>query len=94
MNKGQLIDAIAKDTELSKAAAGRALESAIKNIQTTVAKGGEVVITGFGSFKGHKRAARNGRNPRTGATVKIAATKVPRFKAGATFKAAVANKRK
>lgn len=94
MNKAQLIDAIAKDTELSKAAAGRALESAIKNIQGTLAKGGEVVITGFGSFKVQKRSARNGRNPQTGATVKIAATKVPRFKAGATFKAAVANKRK
>ena len=93
MNKSELIDAIAKETELSKAAAGRALEAVLSTIVKTVAKKQDVQLIGFGTFKAAKRAARTGKNPRTGEKLKIAAATVPKFSSGAGFKAAV-NKKK
>jgi DNA-binding protein HU-beta len=94
MNKSELIDAIAAGADISKAAAGRALDSVVAAITTTVSKGENVTLVGFGSFKAAKRAARTGKNPKTGAAIKIPATTVPKFSAGATFKAAVAKKKK
>ena len=93
MNKSELIEIIAKDAELSKAAAGSALDAAIAAIVKAVAKGDTVTLIGFGTFKSSKRAARTGRNPQTGKELKIAATTVPRFTAGAGFKSAVAGKK-
>jgi DNA-binding protein HU-beta len=93
MNKSELIEAIAKAAELSKADAERALNATIETVVKTVAKGDSVTLVGFGTFKSSKRAARTGRNPATGAALKIAATTVPRFTAGATFKTAVAGKK-
>ena len=93
MNKTELIEALAKETELSKAAAGRAIDALVHIITKTVAKKEDVQLIGFGTFKANKRAARTGKNPRTGETLKIAASTVPAFKAGAAFKAAV-NKKK
>jgi DNA-binding protein HU-beta len=93
MNKTELIEAIAKSAELSKADAERALSAVIDTVVKTVAKGDTVTLVGFGTFKSSKRAARTGRNPATGAALKIAATTVARFTAGATFKAAVAGKK-
>jgi DNA-binding protein HU-beta len=94
MNKSELIDAMAAGADISKAAAGRALDAAVAAITTTVSKGDNVTLVGFGSFKAAKRAARTGKNPKTGAAIKIPATTVPKFSAGATFKAAVAKKKK
>ncbi|MDX9706124.1 MAG: HU family DNA-binding protein [Azospira sp.] len=94
MNKSELIDAIATGADISKAAAGRALDAAVAAITTAVAKGDNVTLVGFGSFKAAKRAARTGKNPKTGAAIKIPATTVPKFSAGASFKAAVAKKKK
>ena len=94
MNKSELIDAIAAGADISKAAAGRALDSVVAAITTTVSKGENVTLVGFGSFKAAKRAARTGKNPKTGAAIKIPATTVPKFSAGASFKAAVAKKKK
>jgi DNA-binding protein HU-beta len=93
MNKSELIEVIAKDAELSKAAAGSALDAAIAAIVKAVSKGDTVTLIGFGTFKSSKRAARTGRNPQTGKELKIAATTVPRFTAGAGFKTAVAGKK-
>ena len=93
MNKSELIEVIAKDAELSKAAAGSALDAAIAGIVKAVSKGDTVTLIGFGTFKSSKRAARTGRNPQTGKELKIAATTVPRFTAGAGFKTAVAGKK-
>ncbi len=93
MNKTELIEALAKETELSKAAAGRAIDALVHIITKTVAKKEDVQLIGFGTFKANKRAARTGKNPRTGEALKIAASTVPTFKAGAAFKAAV-NKKK
>lgn len=93
MNKAELIEAIVKETELSKAAAGRVLNTVIDTITKTVAKKQDVQLIGFGTFKAAKRAARTGKNPRTGEKLKIAAATVPKFTAGAAFKAAV-NKKK
>ena len=90
MNKSELIDAIAARTELSKVASGKALDAVIESIVEAVAKGDGVSLVGFGSFKAADRAAREGKNPKTGEKIKIAATTVPKFSAGATFKAAVA----
>jgi len=89
VNKSDLIDAIAKSAEISKAAAGRALDSTIDTIKKALKKGDTVSLVGFGTFKVGKRAARNGRNPRTGATIKIKAAKVPKFSAGKGLKDAV-----
>ena len=93
MNKAELIEAIVKETELSKAAAGRAQNAELDTIVKTVAKKQDVQLIGFGTFKAAKRAARTGKNPRTGEKLKIAAATVPKFSAGAAFKAAV-NKKK
>ncbi|MFM7011730.1 MAG: HU family DNA-binding protein [Betaproteobacteria bacterium] len=93
MNKAELIEAIVKETELSKAAATRVLNTVIETITKTVAKKQDVQLIGFGTFKAAKRAARTGKNPRTGEKLKIAAATVPKFTAGAAFKAAV-NKKK
>ena len=90
MNKSELIDAIAASTELSKVASGKALDAVIETIVQAVAKGDGVSLVGFGSFKAAARAAREGKNPKTGEKIKIAATTVPKFSAGATFKATVA----
>lgn len=89
MNRQELIERIAKDTEESKAAVDRVLASFIDNVQKAVAKGDKVTLTGFGSFERVKTAARVGRNPATGDTLKIAASKRPKFSAGASFKAIV-----
>ena len=89
MNKSDLVDAIAKSAELSKAAAGRALDATVDTIKKALKKGDTVSLVGFGTFKVGKRAARNGRNPRTGATIKIKAAKVPKFSAVKGLKDAV-----
>ena len=93
MNKSELVEAVAKGAELSKADAERAINAVVETIVKTVAKGGDVALIGFGSFKASKRAARTGKNPKTGEPLKIAATTVPKFSAGAGFKAAVAGKK-
>ena len=89
MNKSDLVDAIAKSAEISKAAAARALDATVDSIKKALKKGDSVSLVGFGTFKVGKRAARNGRNPRTGATIKIKAAKVPKFSAGKGLKDAV-----
>jgi DNA-binding protein HU-beta len=89
VNKSELIEHIAKQADISKAAAGRALEALIGGVKSTLKKSGTVSIVGFGSFSITKRAARSGRNPRTGATIKIKSAKVPKFKPGKALKDAV-----
>ena len=89
MNKSDLVDAIAKSADLSKASAARALDATVDTIKKALKKGDTVSLVGFGTFKVGKRAARNGRNPRTGATIKIKAAKVPKFSAGKGLKDAV-----
>lgn len=93
MNKSELIDATAQEADLSKAAAGKALDAIINAVVKAVSKGDTVTLVGFGTFKSSKRAARTGRNPQTGKEIKIAATTVPRFTPGAGFKAAVSGKK-
>lgn len=93
MNKSELIEALASETDMSKAAAGRALDALVGIITKAVSKKEDVQLIGFGTFKAVKRAARKGKNPRTGEPLKIAAATVPKFTAGAAFKAAV-NKKK
>jgi|TARA_B100001057_G_scaffold475226_1_gene541792 DNA-binding protein HU-beta len=83
MNKSELIDAMASDAGISKAAAKKALDAFTGSVAGTLSKGGKVALVGFGSFSISKRAARDGRNPQTGATIKIAAKNVVKFKAGA-----------
>lgn len=89
MNKAELVEHLAAQHSLTKAESGRIVQTLIDTIVTTVRKGGSVVLPGFGSFKLHSRAARNGVNPSTGAKIKIAAAKLPKFTPGTTFKAAV-----
>ncbi len=93
MNKSELIEATAKAADISKAAAERALSAVMAAVVKTVAKGDTVTLVGFGTFKSSKRAARVGKNPKTGEALKIAATTVPKFSAGAGFKAAVSGKK-
>ena len=93
MNKGELVEALAKETGLTSGKAGDALNALIDIVTKAVAKGETVQITGFGSFSFTKRAARKGRNPATGEVIKIAASKAVRFSAGQTFKNVV-NKKK
>ncbi|MDO8933535.1 MAG: HU family DNA-binding protein [Rhodocyclaceae bacterium] len=93
MNKTELIEAIAKEADITKAVAGNVLDAVTSAIVKAVSKGDSVSLIGFGAFKSSKRAARTGRNPQTGKEIKIAATTVPRFTAGAGFKAAVAGKK-
>jgi len=94
MNKSELVEAVASDSGLSNADARRAVESFITTVEKTLKKGDEVAITGFGKFSVTKRAARTGRNPQTGETVKIKASKAPKFTAGAGLKTAVNGARK
>jgi len=89
VNKSELVDAIAKSADISKAAAGRALDGVVEAIKKSLKKGDLVSLVGFGSFYVGKRAARTGRNPRTGAAIKIKAAKVPKFRAGKGLKDAV-----
>lgn len=89
MNKQELIDTIAKSADISKAAAGRALDSAVTAIKASLKKGQLVTLVGFGTFYVGKRAARSGRNPRTGAAIKIKAARVPKFRPGKALKDSV-----
>jgi DNA-binding protein HU-beta len=89
MNKSDLIDAIADSADISKAAAGRALDGMIDSITAALKNGDTVSLVGFGSFTVRERAARMGRNPQTGATIQIRASKTPAFKAGKALKDAV-----
>ncbi len=89
MNKSELIDSIAASSDISKAAAGRALDAALDSITDALKKGDQVVLVGFGTFQVKDRAARTGRNPQTGETIQIKAAKVPGFKAGKALKDAV-----
>lgn len=85
MNKGELIDAMAKEAGLTKADAGNALNAFVSAVSKSLKKGDAVQLIGFGTFSISKRAARTGRNPQTGKEIKIAAKKVVRFKAGAAL---------
>jgi DNA-binding protein HU-beta len=89
MNKAQLVEAVAKDSGLSKADSARALDSLVSTVTKTLKKGDDVAISGFGKWSVTKRGARAGRNPQTGEKVKIRASKAPKFTAGATLKAAL-----
>jgi DNA-binding protein HU-beta len=89
VNKSELIDAIAKHADISKAAAGRALDATVDAIQSSLKKGSMVTLVGFGSFYVGKRNARSGRNPRTNEPIKIGAAKVAKFRAGKALKDAL-----
>jgi DNA-binding protein HU-beta len=89
VNKSELIDQIAAEAEISKAKAGKALDAATAAIAKALKKGDTVTLIGFGSFYVGERAARSGRNPRTGDTIKIKAAKSPKFRAGKALKDAV-----
>ena len=89
MNKTELIEHIASKSDISKAAATRALASIIEAVKKTLKKGDTVTLVGFGTFSVSKRAARTGRNPRTGAALKIKAAKVPKFRPGKALKDAL-----
>ena len=89
MNKSELIEAIADSADMTKADAARALEGFIASVTKTLKKGDTVSLIGFGTFSVKKRAARTGRNPSTGETIKIKASKTPSFKAGKGFKDAI-----
>jgi DNA-binding protein HU-beta len=89
MTKVELIEKMAKDARISKAATGSALGSFIEGVKKALKKGEKVTLVGFGIFSVSKRKARKGRNPKTGETLTIKATKVPKFTAGKAFKEAV-----
>jgi len=89
VNKSELVEAIAKSADISKASAEKALDGALNAIKGTLRKGSSVTLVGFGTFRVGKRAARTGRNPRTGEAIKIKAARVPRFSAGKALKNAV-----
>lgn len=89
MNKAELVDAIAADADLSKAAAARALDSFIGNVTKALAAGDTVALIGFGSFSVTERQARTGRNPRTGEALDIKAARLPKFRAGKALKDAI-----
>jgi DNA-binding protein HU-beta len=89
MNKTDLVDAIADSAGLSKADAGRALDALVDTVTSALKSGDAVSLVGFGTFSVRDRAARTGRNPRTGETIQIAASKNPAFKAGKALKDAV-----
>lgn len=89
MNKADFINSVAGAAELSKADAGRAVDAVIEVVKKALKKGDTVSLVGFGTFSVRKRAARTGRNPRTGQTIKIKASKNPVFKAGKALKDAV-----
>ena len=89
MNKEELVKEVAKKAKVSQKAAADVIAATVETIEKTVAKGKKVTLVGFGSFEARKRAARTGRNPQTGAAIKIAAKTVPAFSAGKKFKDAV-----
>jgi len=89
MNKSELIEAVAQSADLSKAAASRAVDAVVQAITSALKEGDQVTLVGFGTFSVRERAARSGRNPRTGDSIKINASKVPGFKAGKALKDAV-----
>ena len=91
MNKSELIDAMAANADISKASAKMALESFLGSVTSTLKGGGRVSLVGFGPWSVYARAARDGRNPQTGATIKIPAKKVVKFKAGAELSSTVNN---
>lgn len=86
MNKTELIEHIASTADISKAAAGRALDAFVGAVKTTLKADGSVTLVGFGTFTANQRAARSGRNPRSGEAIKIKAAKVPKFKPGKALK--------
>lgn len=94
MNKSELIEAIAGKADISKVAAGRALDAVVESIQEALVSGAAVSIIGFGTFEGRTRSARDGKNPKTGEAIKIPASVTPAFKAGKTFKDALNKTRK
>ncbi len=89
MNKTDLIDAVASEADVSKAEAARVVDAVIDSITRALKKGDTVTLVGFGTFQVRERAARSGRNPKTGETIKIGASKNPAFKAGKALKDAV-----
>lgn len=91
MNKSELIDFISSSADISKASAGRALEAFLEAVSSALSKGEMVSLMGFGTFSARERKARDGRNPKTGETIKIKASRVPGFKAGTGLKKAVQN---
>ena len=86
MTKAELVQRIAKDAKISKKVAETALDSFMASVRDALRKGKRVSLVGFGTFAVGRRAARNGRNPQTGETIKIKATRVPKFKAGKVLK--------
>jgi DNA-binding protein HU-beta len=89
VNKSELIDAIAAQAEISKSAAGKALDATIAAVKEALKESDTVTLVGFGTFYVGERAARTGRNPRTGKSIKIKSAKVPKFRAGKALKDAV-----
>ena len=89
MNKSELINAIAEESGLTKADAGRALDATLSSISTALKGGDSISLIGFGTFSVKARSARTGRNPQTGAAILIKASKIPSFKAGKTLKDSV-----
>ncbi|MBD3633748.1 MULTISPECIES: HU family DNA-binding protein [unclassified Methylophaga] len=89
MNKSELIDAVAAAADISKAKAAQAVDGMTSAVTKALSKGDQVTLVGFGTFSVRERAARTGRNPRTGEEIKIAAAKIPAFKAGKALKDAV-----
>jgi DNA-binding protein HU-beta len=89
MNKAELVEAIAERADLSKASAARALDATIEAIEGALKQGDSVSLVGFGSFSVAERAARTGRNPRTGSAIKIKAARMPKFRPGKAFKDAI-----
>jgi DNA-binding protein HU-beta len=93
MNKGDLVDVVAKNTGESKRLVGDVLDELVNQVQKTVKRGEKVTLPGFGTFERRARSARTARNPQTGEPIKIKATKVPAFKPGASFKTYVSGKK-
>lgn len=93
MNKAELIEAVAAATKGTKAEAQRHVEAVLEAVTAALKKGDKVSITGFGTFEVRQRAARKGRNPQTGETIRVKATKVPAFRPGKSLKDAVARSR-
>lgn len=89
VNKSELIEAVAGSADISKAAAGRALDAITESIASALKEGDQVALVGFGTFLVKERAARSGRNPQTGEPIQIAAAKIPTFKPGKALKDAV-----
>lgn len=89
MTKDDIIEAIVQKTAMAKKDAAEAVNTMLEEITKTLSKGGEVILTGFGTFKVNRRAAREGRNPKTGEKLQIPATNVPKFKPGKGLKDAV-----